>query len=156
QIAVSALVLISFGVASEAETVGLERIWETVLGAVVAVGVAIVLWPPNPLAEARHLVARLRGWVDEDLRRTAELLVEPDAEASEELLEVARERSLQAVRDVFALDRGERALRWNPRRRHDVDAFAVERARLQGAARQYRHLRTLIRIVADVDASGVP
>ena len=114
------------------------------------VAVATLLWPPDPLAEARRRVTRLRGWLDEDIERAAVLLTEPDAAAAEEQLEVVRERSLQAVRDVFELKRGERALRWNPRRRGDRVAYAEEDERLNSAARQYRHLRTITRIVADL------
>ena len=56
---------------------------------------------------------------------------------------------------MLELTRGERALRWNPRRRKDAAAFAVERVRVSSAARQYRHLRTLARTAADI-ASAPP
>jgi hypothetical protein len=56
---------------------------------------------------------------------------------------------------VLELARGERALRWNPRRRRDAGAFALERVRVSSAARQYRHLRALARTAADI-ASAQP
>ena len=96
------------------------------------------------------------GWLDEDIERAAVLLTEPDAAAAEEQLDLVRERSLQAVRDVFELKRGKRALRWNPRRRGDRVAYAEEDERLNNAARQYRHLRTITRIIADLADSEPP
>jgi hypothetical protein len=122
----------------------------------VAVAVSALVWPPDPVREARRRITRLRGWLHDDLERVADLLAHPDAEAAEAQLELVRERSLQAIRDVFELERGERALRWNPRRRADAAAFAEERRRLTAAARQYRHLRTITRIVADASAQQPP
>jgi uncharacterized membrane protein YgaE (UPF0421/DUF939 family) len=156
QIAITAMFMLYLGVARQAESVGVARIWETALGAGVAAAVAALLWPTDPVAEARRRVERLREWLDVDLRRAAVLLESPDAGATEEQLELVRERSLDAVRDVFELERGERALRWNPRRRGDVAAFARERVRLTGAARQSRHLRTVTRSVADLAGDVVP
>jgi uncharacterized membrane protein YgaE (UPF0421/DUF939 family) len=156
QVAITAMFMLYLGASPRATTVGVDRIWETAIGAGCAVAVAALLWPPDPLAEASRRVARLRGWLDEDIERAAVLLVEPDAVAAEEQLDRVRERSLQAVRDVFELDRGERALRWNPLRRGDRAAFAQEDDRLNGAARQYRHLRTITRIVADLADSQPP
>jgi hypothetical protein len=84
------------------------------------------------------------------MNRVATQLAAPDRDQAEELLELIRGRSVRAVEDVLELARGERALRWNPRRRTDAAVFAVERVRVSSAARQYRHLRTVARIVADV------
>lgn len=156
QVAITALFMLYLGTAHRAGTVGVARIWETALGAGCAVAVSALVWPPHPLAEAQRRVARLRSWLDADLLRAADLLGAPDAEAAESQLELVRDRSLQAVRDVFELERGEQALRWNPRRRTDASAFAAERQRLTGAARQYRHLRTVTRTIADIAASGLP
>ena len=150
QVAITAMFMLYVGAATKAETVGVARIWETALGAVVAFAVSALVWPPHPVAEARHRVNRLRGWLRDDLGRVAAQLAAPDREQAEELLELVRERSLRAVEDVLELARGERALRWNPRRRRDAAVFAVERGRVARAARQYRHLRTLARIVADI------
>jgi uncharacterized membrane protein YgaE (UPF0421/DUF939 family) len=155
QVAITAMFMLYLGAARRAETVGVDRIWETALGAAVAIAVAALLWPPDPLSEARRRVERLRGWLAEDLRRAAGLLAGSDSEAAEAGLDLVRGRSLEAVRDVFALERGERGLRWNPRHHRDAAAFAVERTRLARAARQYRHLRTIVRMVADT-AAGQP
>jgi uncharacterized membrane protein YgaE (UPF0421/DUF939 family) len=155
QVAITAMFMLYVGAATKAETVGVARIWETALGAGVAFAVSALLWPPHPVAEARRRVVRLRGWLHEDMGRVAEQLAVPDGEQAEALLELVRDRSLRAVEDVLELARGERALRWNPRRRKDAAAFAVERVRVSSAARQYRHLRTLARTAADV-ASAPP
>ena len=141
--------MLYLGAVGTAESVGIARIWETALGAGVAVAVAVTLWPPDPLTEARQRLARLRRWLGEDLAGLARLVRDPEPDAADARLDVVRGRSLHAVRDVFEVERGRRALRWNPRRRRDEAAFAVVDRRLNGAARQYRHLRTVTRIVAD-------
>lgn len=156
QVAITALFMLYLGVAARAETVGVARIWETAVGAAIAVATAALLWAPDPVREARERVERLHRWLREDLARAANLLEVPDARVAEEQLEQVRERSLLAVRDLFDLERGERALHWNPRHRRDQGTFAAERARLTGAARQYRHLRTIARTVADLDEAGTP
>jgi uncharacterized membrane protein YgaE (UPF0421/DUF939 family) len=156
QVAITALFMLYLGVAAKAETVGVARIWETAVGAGLAVATAALLWPPDPVEEARWRVDRLQGWLREDLARAADLLDEPDVDAAEGQLERVRERSLQAVRDLFELERGERSLAWNPRHRRDREAFGAERVRLTGAARQYRHLRTIARTIADLEADELP
>ena len=145
--------MLYLGAIGKAESVGIARIWETALGAGVAVAVAITLWPPDPLTEARQRLARLRRWLAEDLAALARLVRDPDPGAADAQLDVVRERSLRAVRDVFEVERGKGALRWNPRRRRDQEAFAAVDRRLNGVARQYRHLRTITRIVADAAPS---
>lgn len=155
QVAITAMFMLYLGAAARAESVGIERIWETAIGAAVAVVVAAAAWPPDPVAEARHRVRRLRLWLDEDRVAAARLVAAPDEEAADAQLELVRERSLQAVRDLFDVERGEQALRWNPRRRRDRNAFAAERVALARAARQYRHLRTVTRSVADLAEHGV-
>ncbi len=156
QVAITAMFMLYLGAARRAETVGVDRIWETALGAAVAVAVSALLWPPDPLAEARRRVARLRGWLNDDLEAAARLLAAPEPETADAQLDLVRERSLQAVRDLFELERGERDLRWNPLRRADRPAFATERTRLSRAARQYRHLRTLTRSIADLATEEPP
>jgi uncharacterized membrane protein YgaE (UPF0421/DUF939 family) len=150
QIAISAMFMLYLGVNAKAQVVGVARIWETAVGAAVAVVVSALLWPPDPLTEARERVSRLRAWLQEDLERIADLLAAPDPDGADAALARVRTRSQEAVRLVLELERGERALRFNPRRRRDRGAFALERRRLAAAARQYRHARALARIVADI------
>jgi uncharacterized membrane protein YgaE (UPF0421/DUF939 family) len=157
QVAITAMFMLYLGVAAKAEAVGIVRIWETAVGAAVAVGIAVAVWPPDPLAEVTRRVRRLHGYLADDLAAAARLLRDPDPEAADAQLDLVRERSLQAVRDVFEVDRGRRALRWNPRRRSDLVAFTDAERELNDAARQYRHLRTITRIVADAaEESAIP
>jgi hypothetical protein len=156
QIAISAVLMLYVGVGSKAEPIGVARIWETAVGSAVAIGVSIALWPPDPVQEARERAKRLQGWVREDLVRVAGLLRAPDEERCEAELELIRERSLLAVQDVLDLERAERALRFNPRRRGQQVPFHEERRQLAGAARQYRHLRTVARMAADAATVAEP
>jgi uncharacterized membrane protein YgaE (UPF0421/DUF939 family) len=149
QIAISAVLMLYVGVGSKAEPIGVARIWETAVGAAFAIGVSILLWPPHPVREAAERVSRLRAWVHEDLHRVSGLLTQPDEERAEAELELIRDRSLKAVSDVLELERAERALRFNPRRRGQQATFAEQRGQLGSAARQYRHLRTVARMAAD-------
>ena len=156
QVAISAVLMLYVGVGSKAEPIGVARIWETAVGAAVAVAVSVALWPPDPVTEARERVNRLNTWIHEDLARVAGLLTAPDEERAEADLELIRGRSLQAVQDVFDLERAERALRFNPRRRGQQLLFQQERRHLAGAARQYRHLRSLARMAADAMTVAEP
>jgi uncharacterized membrane protein YgaE (UPF0421/DUF939 family) len=156
QVAITGMFILYIGAGSKVEPVGVARIWETAIGAGVAVVVSALLWPPDPLREARIRLARLQDWLREDLARARELLAHPDPAAAEEELERVRERSLRVIRDLFELERGERALHWNPRRRTDLVALGVVRAQLTRAARQYRHLRTVSRIIADAATEQPP
>ena len=150
QVAITAMFMLYLGASPRAETVGVARIWETALGAAVAFAVSALVWPPNPLAEAHRQVTELKRLLDDDLGSVAEQLAHPDAERAEDMLELVREHSLLAIKEVLALEQAERALRWNPRKRGDAAAFTAQRGRLTATARQYRHLRTLARSVADV------
>jgi hypothetical protein len=54
------------------------------------------------------------------------------------------------VRDVFDLDSARRALRWSPLRRGDIPEVDGLEARINLAARVYRHTRSLARDITDV------
>lgn len=146
---ISALFLIAFAAGGVVHT-GVTRIWETALGAGVAVVVAAFVWPPDPVRELRHRLDRLRRHLADDLAAVADDLA-AETGAVEERLDDLREHSRDAIRDVFELDRARQALRWNPRRRRDAAPFD-ELERLIGlAARLYRHARALARDVADLE-----
>jgi hypothetical protein len=66
-------------------------------------------------------------------------------------MEDVRARSLDAVRDVFALEQARRSLRLNPLRRRHTAAVAELEARIKLAARLSLHARSLARDVADSD-----
>lgn len=154
--AVSALFLIAFA-RSTAFEAGFQRLWETAIGAGVAIAIATFLWPPDPARELRHWVERLRQELAVDLAAIAEELAFRNG-AIERCIGGLREHSLDAVRDVFRLDRARGALRWNPLRRRGVEAFADLERRVRLGARLYRHTRAVARDVADADAElrGTP
>jgi uncharacterized membrane protein YgaE (UPF0421/DUF939 family) len=60
QIAITAMFMLYLGVGAKAQSVGVARIWETAVGAGVAVSVSALVWPPDPLKLARRRVDRLR------------------------------------------------------------------------------------------------
>lgn len=148
EVPIAALFLIGFASASISQ-LGIQRIWETGIGAVVTVLVASLLWPPDPVRALTRQVARLRRELVDDLTAIADDLATGSGEMSDRLDEL-RERSLDAVRDVFDLDAASRALRWSPLRRRDVESVAELRGRINLAARVYRHTRSVARDVADL------
>ena len=134
--------------AAQVSQLGVQRIWETAIGAAVAIAVSALLWPPDPVRRLTRDLDRLRQALVDDLTTVAEDLATGNR-ATEEHLEELRERSLTAVRDVFELDAARRALRWNVLRRRDVAAVAALSDRINLAARVYRHARALGRDVSD-------
>ena len=148
--AVSALFLIAFGAASTFHS-GFARLWETAIGAAVAILVAVLVWPPDPVRELTHRLGRLRQELGADLAAIADDLANASGGVGERLDDV-RARSLEAVRDYLDLDRARRALRWNPLRRKDIPVFALLEGRVRLAGRLYRHARSVARDVVDTDA----
>lgn len=128
---------------------GVQRIWETAIGAVVAVLVATLLWPPDPARELRRQLERLRAELVADLLTIADDLATGGDKTAAHMDEV-RAHSLDAVREVFALDSARRALRWSPLRRRDANAVDELGRRIAIAARCYRHARAVARDVVDV------
>jgi uncharacterized membrane protein YgaE (UPF0421/DUF939 family) len=154
--AVSALFMVALGRTGAAH-IGVTRIWETAIGSGVTVCVAALVWPPHPVRELRLRLGRLQQELGADLAAIAEDLATGNGAATARLDDV-RARSLDAVRDVFDLERARNALRWNPLRRRSVGDFAEVERRIHLAARLYRHTRALTRDVADADADvrGAP
>jgi uncharacterized membrane protein YgaE (UPF0421/DUF939 family) len=146
QAAVSALFMIGVAGSSQA---GIARVWETGIGAVLTVLVAALVWPPDPLRELRRRLERLRQGLAVDLAAIAVDLATGSGAAAARL-ELVRTHSRDAVRDVFELEPARRALRWSPLRRSDLPAVLETEARINLAARLYRHARALARDVADL------
>jgi uncharacterized membrane protein YccC len=144
---IAALFLLGFASAN-VSTLGLQRIWETAIGALVAVLVSSLLWPPDPVRELTRQLDRLRHELVLDLTAVADDLATGRGGMSERLEDV-RAHSLDAVRDVFALDAARRALRWSPLRRRDASLVDELGERINLAARAYRHTRAVARDVAD-------
>jgi uncharacterized membrane protein YgaE (UPF0421/DUF939 family) len=147
--AFSALFLIAVAKSGLLST-GIARLWETAIGAVVAVVFAAFVWPPNPVRELEHRLDRLRRELVDDLVAVAADLA-GESGAAERRLEQLREHSREAMRDVFELERAQRAMRWNPLRERHAAQFAELERRINLAARLYRHARAIARDVADAD-----
>lgn len=113
--AVVALIVIFVG-KGNADTYAWDRIWETFVGAAVTIVVAVVVWPPDPIAGLRRLVADLGEVVSADLRGVARAPGRTVDEVTDDLDERLR-RSMDADDSVSTLDRAAKALRWNPLRR---------------------------------------
>ena len=151
EVPVAALFMLGTAIAI-VDQFGVQRIWETAIGAVVAILVATLLWPPDPARELRRQLERLRAELVADLLTIADDLATGGGETAERMDEV-RAHSLDAVREVFALDAARRALRWSPLRRRDAAAVDELGRRIAIAARTYRHTRAVAR---DVDRRSSP
>jgi uncharacterized membrane protein YgaE (UPF0421/DUF939 family) len=148
QAAVSALFLIGLG-HSGALHAGVARVWETALGAGVTLVVATLVWPPDPVAELRRRLERLRQELAADLAAVMDDLATGSGAVDARMADV-RAHSLDAVRDVLQLDAARRALRLNPLRRGDAEELERVAARINLAARLYRHTRSIARDVSDL------
>jgi uncharacterized membrane protein YgaE (UPF0421/DUF939 family) len=144
---ISALFLVGFATTGALET-GVARLWETAVGAGVAVVAAAFVVPPDPARELQLRLDRLRRELAADLAAVADDLAAESGAAGARLDEL-REHSRQAMRDVFEIERARRALRWNPLRRRDAARFVELERRIGLAARLYRHTRALARDVVD-------
>jgi uncharacterized membrane protein YgaE (UPF0421/DUF939 family) len=147
QPAVSALFLVGVG-RSAALGAGIDRVWETAIGAAVTLAIAIGLWPPDPVRELRFRLDRVRNELAGDLAAIAEDLAAGSRTTAARLDDV-RAHSLDVVREVFDLPRARRALRLNPIRRGDVRELDLLEQRVNLAARTYRHARSIARDVVD-------
>ena len=147
QPAVSALFLVALG-RSGAFHAGVARLWETAIGAGVTLLVAVLLWPPHPVRELQQRLDRLRRDLVGDVGLVAGDLAFGSHAVGARMEEI-RTRSVDAVREVLALEQARRALRFNPLRRRDIDELAMLENRINLAARLYRHARAVARDVSD-------
>jgi len=147
EVPIAALFLIGFASANVSE-LGVQRIWETAIGALVAVVVSAVLWPPDPIRELERRLHRLRQQLAADLAAIADGLATGTGVTAEQLDDL-REHSRDAVRDVFELAPARRALRWSPLRRNDIRLVDDLEERINLGARAARHARSVGRDVAD-------
>ena len=151
EVPIAALFMIGFASANVSR-LGVQRIWETAIGAVVAVVVSSVLWPPDPIRELERRLQRMRQQLAADLALIAGDLATGSGVTSAQLDDL-REHSLDAVRDVFELAPARRALRWSPLRRKDAGLLAALEERINLGARAARHVRSVGRDVADMRVS---
>jgi uncharacterized membrane protein YgaE (UPF0421/DUF939 family) len=148
EVPIAAVFLIGFASANVSR-LGVQRIWETAVGAVVAVVVSTVLWPPDPIRELERRLERLRQQLAADFAVVADDLATGSG-ATTPQLDDFREHSLDAVRDVFELAPARRALRWSPLRRKDIGRLDQLAERINLGARAARHVRSVGRDVTDV------
>jgi uncharacterized membrane protein YgaE (UPF0421/DUF939 family) len=153
QPAVSALFLVALG-RSGAFHAGVARLWETAIGAGIALLVAVLVWPPHPVRELHQRLDRLRRRLAGDLGLVAGDLAF-GSQAVGARMEDIRTHSVDAVREVLALEQARQALRFNPLRRRDVDELAALEERVNLAARLYRHARAIARDVSDTAVESV-
>lgn len=128
---------------------GVQRIWETAIGAGIAIVISALIWPPHPARELERRLDRLRRELVGDLLTVADDLATGGGETALHMDEV-RAHSLDAVREVFSLTDARRALRWSPLRRRDAARVDELGARINLGARIYRHARAVSRDVADL------
>ncbi len=139
--AVTALVVIFVG-KGKADSYAWVRIWETLIGAVVTMVIAVVVWPPDPIGALRELLRDLRRDVSDDLRAVAELPGRSIDDA-DHMLDDRIRRSMDAGDIMRTLDRANSGLRWNPRhrgRRIELVALAVPLRQLAAMSRYSRSL----------------
>jgi len=153
QIAISALLLLAIG----AVNWGITRLWETALGGVVAVVVAGLFWPPNPVRHLRKEIESTRRRFKADLVAIYDLLVRSGARPDPaSTLDKVRANQESADSLVSQVGQAEDALRWNiwhAGERPELDALDGQ-ARL--LAQAYQHARSLAREVADLRPRGSP
>ena len=147
EIPIAALFMVGTSVAIVGQF-GVQRIWETAIGAAIAVIVSSLLWPPDPRRELARRLDLLRRDLVSDLLTVADDLA-TGSRLTEARMDEVRAHSLVAVREVFDLDAARRAMRWNPLRRRDAAAVQELGNRIAAAARIYRHARAVARDVID-------
>jgi uncharacterized membrane protein YgaE (UPF0421/DUF939 family) len=147
EVPIAGLFLLGFA-SAQISQLGIQRIWETAIGAAVAIIVSSLVWPPDPVRALTRQLGLLRSELITDLTAIADDLATGSGDMAARLDDV-RARSLNAVREVFALDAAQRALRWSPLRRRDATAVTELAVRINLGARVYRHARALARDVVD-------
>lgn len=140
--------LFVIALARENSSVGLDRIWETVVGAGITIVVAALVWPPDPVRIVRLQLSRQRKALQAALGSIAEELEQANGDGSP-LLEQVRAQSLEVMKDVMSIDSARRALRVSPLRRKHADSFERVQQRLRLAARLHRHTRSTARALRD-------
>lgn len=142
QIAVSALLVLASGTASN-----VGRLWETVLGGVVGVAVAALIWPPNPIRGLRRRARELTAQLSEDITVTLDMVADPSSDRARADANRRRVRDHNEAADqvVAGVVPAQEALRWNPWHfRRNPDLSRIE-DRLRLISLLYRSVRALAR-----------
>ena len=131
-------------------TLGLARVEEAVLGALVGVAVSVLVAPPLYLQPAGAAVGDLAGRMARFADGLAAGVVGPwSRPAADHWLALARAVADEVAHAERTLARAEEAARLNPRGRRGRDAHPRLRAALTGLERCHLTLRTLARAVLD-------
>ena len=117
QVAVSALLLVASPLSPT--TYGVERLWETLVGAAVTVAVAPLIFPPNPLREVAETLERVAANLVADLRASAALIGHGSPEQTVANLERVTDHTREALKAPEDVSRARRALHYNPIRARD-------------------------------------
>ncbi|MCR2763473.1 aromatic acid exporter family protein [Microbacterium sp. zg.B48] len=126
QVAISALLVLALGTATPAYAV--NRVLETLIGAVIGILVNLALVPPVAVAPARNAVMALGNELANSLERLAGALESPQSAGQLHglLVEARLMRPMKDAADA-AIEVGTESLSLNPRgRRHREDLAAVQ------------------------------
>jgi uncharacterized membrane protein YccC len=126
QVAISALLVLALGTATP--SYALDRVLETLIGAVIGILINLALVPPVAVAPARDAVTALGDELANSLERLARALETPQSPAELNGL-LVEARLMKPMRDAAdtAIDVGRDSLSLNPRgRRHREDLAATQ------------------------------
>ena len=155
QVAISALLVLGLGAATPNYAV--DRVVETVIGALLGFAVNLALVPPVALTPAHESVERLGGEVATSLDRLAACLETPQTAAQlEELMITARLMRPMVVTADDALTTGAESLTLNPRGRRRRDELERLEATLRRLSPIVTQVIGMTRAVYDRYDDGLP
>jgi uncharacterized membrane protein YgaE (UPF0421/DUF939 family) len=147
QIAISALLVLASG-----STTNINRFWETILGGVIGVAVAALLWPPNPVSRLRHEFQEASRRIKSDIQQTLEKAGRPEeSEAQRRQVRANSERVDGIVAEILP---AEDALRWNPLHAGRMTDLSRLEERLRLISYLYRTIRAIARQAAEAPPAG--
>ncbi len=147
QIAISALLVLASG-----SNANVARFWETILGGVVGVAVAALLWPPNPVSRLRQEFREASRKIKSDLLRSLELAGRgEEAEAQRRQVRANSEHVDGVVAEILP---AEDALRWNPWHSGRMSDLSRLEERLRLIGYLYRTVRAMARQAAEAPRAG--
>ena len=144
---ISAMLLLEVGGGG---TLGLARVEEAILGALVGVAVSMLVAPPLYLQPAGAAIGELAERMGRFAAEFGAGIVEPwSRQAADQWMAQARGVADEVNRAELTVARAEEAARLNPRGRRGRDAHPRFRAALTALERCHLTLRTLARAVLD-------
>ncbi|MDQ6743181.1 MAG: hypothetical protein M3Z97_09795, partial [Candidatus Dormibacteraeota bacterium] len=139
---ISALLVLASG-----SSTNVARFWETILGGVVGVAVAALLWPPNPVSRLRQEFREASRKLKADILQT--LALAGQSEESEEQRRQVRANSERVDGVVAEILPAEDALRWNPWHSARMSDLSRLEERLRLISYLYRTVRAIARQAAE-------